>query len=503
MKRYQITIPAFLILVFIGAVALNLVSASPLLGSGAPTVVSYQGVVMESGTPYTGTGYFKFAVVNAAGDTSYWSNDGTSSGGGEPTDGVSLTVDEGLFQVLLGDTGLTNMTSLSASTFSGTERYLRVWFSTDDITYTLLSPDQQFAAVPYALQAQEAADADTVDGLHASELETHYQNVIIVAKSGGDYTSVQAAIDSITDASASNPYLVWVAPGVYSETVAMKSNVHLQGAGQDVTFISSNIGNASFPPTTATLVLASDTSLRDLTVENITGGGYSFNVALLATGGAARVLVTDVTVRAQGFETDNYAIVFALSGTEVTLQRVTALGENGSNNNYGLLNWNSAEATLREGSYTAIGGVDTAGINNKATMDALNVTALGKNGSNINTGFHNSSSATAMLQGGSFTGRGGSYTYGIYNNGSATTLDAENITVLAENGSTGNYGIWNTSGAATIFQSLLEGTSNSVYRDSGSITISHSKLFNPVFGTVTCVLVTRGTSVSIDGSTCP
>ncbi len=78
-----------------------------------------------------------------------------------------------------------------------------------------MAPDTRIAAVPYALQAQEAVDADTVDGLHASELGTHYQNVVVVAKSGGDYTSVQAAIDSITDAAAGNPYLVWVAPGVY------------------------------------------------------------------------------------------------------------------------------------------------------------------------------------------------------------------------------------------------------------------------------------------------
>ena len=226
-KKRVLIISSLIVLGLLGIYSIISVFASPSLGSGAPTVVSYQGVVKDSGTPYDGTGYFKFAVVNTVGNTSYWSNDGTSTVGDEPTAGVSLTVDEGLFQVLLGDTGLTNMTSLPASAFSGTGRYLRVWFSSDNVTYTVLSPDQQFAAVPYAFQAQEAEvadalysmgtgsglDADMVDGLHASELETHYQNVVIVAKSGGDYTTVQAAIDSITDAAASNPYLVWVAPG--------------------------------------------------------------------------------------------------------------------------------------------------------------------------------------------------------------------------------------------------------------------------------------------------
>ena len=141
--------------------------------SGAPTVVSYQGQVAVSGIPYTGAGYFKFAVVNAAGDTTYWSNDGTSSGGSEPAVAVQLAVSNGLFSVLLGDTALANMTALPAAAFADTDRALRVWFSSDGSSFTLLSPDRRIAAVPYALQAEEArlaGDADTVDGYHATDL---------------------------------------------------------------------------------------------------------------------------------------------------------------------------------------------------------------------------------------------------------------------------------------------------------------------------------------------
>jgi hypothetical protein len=209
--------------------------------------------------PYTGDGHFKFAVVNAAGDATYWSNDGSSTGGGEPTAAVVLVVSDGLFSVLLGDTTLAGMTqALVADVFSQPDRYLRVWFSTSvGGPFSQLTPDTRIAAVPYALQAQEAADADTVDGLHASELETHYQNVVVVAASGGDFTSVQAAIDSISDAAADNPYLVWVAPGVYNETVTMKPYVHLQGAGQEATVITSTASSGDWPPTQATLVLTS------------------------------------------------------------------------------------------------------------------------------------------------------------------------------------------------------------------------------------------------------
>jgi hypothetical protein len=137
--------------------------------SGAPTVVSYQGQVMVGGLPYTGVGYFKFAVVNQAGNITYWSNDGTSAGGNPPATPIPLPVSDGLFNGLLGDTSLGGMTQpLSASVFDGTDRYLRVWFSSDGMTFTRLSPDRRIAAVPYALQAKEAKNADTVDGQHAS-----------------------------------------------------------------------------------------------------------------------------------------------------------------------------------------------------------------------------------------------------------------------------------------------------------------------------------------------
>jgi hypothetical protein len=95
---------------------------------------------------------------------------------------------------------------LAAGVFSEPDRYLRVWFSTSaGGPFSRLTPDTRIATVPYALQAQQAADADTVDGLHASELATHYKNVVVMANSGGDF--------SISDAAADNPYLMWVAPG--------------------------------------------------------------------------------------------------------------------------------------------------------------------------------------------------------------------------------------------------------------------------------------------------
>jgi hypothetical protein len=162
----SIAAPVFALLLVATGSAQADAGASSLLQAGAPAVVSYQGQVMVGGDPYTGTGYFKFAVVSAGGGATFWSNDGTSTAGGEPTNAVSLNVSDGLFDVLLGDTSLGGgMTqALSPSVFDGTDRCLRVWFSDDDVTFTLLSPDRRIAAVPYALQAEEVRNAWRLTG---------------------------------------------------------------------------------------------------------------------------------------------------------------------------------------------------------------------------------------------------------------------------------------------------------------------------------------------------
>ena len=131
-----------------------------LASAQVPQFVSYQGRVAVNGVPFEGAGQFKFALVDGTGSTTFWSNDGTSTAGSQPTASVSLTLHRGLYSVLLGDTTLTGMTvPLGPSVFANADLRLRVWFDDGANGSQLLTPDQRLAAVGYVMLAASVPDA--------------------------------------------------------------------------------------------------------------------------------------------------------------------------------------------------------------------------------------------------------------------------------------------------------------------------------------------------------
>lgn len=135
-----------------------------------PMLMNYQGNVTDaSGVPVNGDGFFKFAIVNEAGDTAHWASDGTTLDGTEPTAAVTIPVSNGSFTVKLGDTNLANMVALSPSIFENTSIFLRVWFSVEGTVFEQFTTDMQILGTGFAFKAQVA---NTLDGKTTADFAT-------------------------------------------------------------------------------------------------------------------------------------------------------------------------------------------------------------------------------------------------------------------------------------------------------------------------------------------
>ncbi|GAB4482723.1 MAG: hypothetical protein Kow0088_25700 [Anaerolineales bacterium] len=88
------------------------------------------------------------------------------------------------------------------------------------------------------------------------------EGVIVVDRGGnGDFTSIQMAIDaaSARSPSATNPWLIWIAPGSYAESLTLADYVHLAALG--------GAGGVVLQPPTAPAIEAASCTVRGLRLE--------------------------------------------------------------------------------------------------------------------------------------------------------------------------------------------------------------------------------------------
>lgn len=126
--------------------------------------------------------------------------------------------------------------------------------------------------------------------------------VVWVAESGGDFTNVQSALDSITDASPTNPYLVRIGPGTYPGRVTMKDWVDIEGSGPNQTTLTSEGGTVPLHDggDSATVRAAGDlhAELRDLTVANTGADGNTWGGGIHVQNTGTALTLTNLNVTA-------------------------------------------------------------------------------------------------------------------------------------------------------------------------------------------------------------
>jgi len=291
------------------------------------------------------------------------------------------------------------------------------------------------------------------DGADGQDAESPARVIWVADDGTGDFTSLSAALASITDATATKPYVIKIAPGVYTENsnVAMKNYVDVEGSGQGITTIecacSSNGFGASAAVISATGVTA---EIRHLTINN-TGGSNKFSFGVYTNG------VTD-----ESFSINN------VTATAI----VTVGGE----------------------------GATSLGVYNKSSSPTMtNVTATATDGDETN-GVYNYSSSSPTMTNVTATATGGTFNRGVSND-SSSSPSMNNVTATATGGA-GNFGVYNSSSSPTIRNSSISGTTNSILNEGSTAQVADTALGggNVAGGGFTCVGAYTTAFVALPGN---
>lgn len=222
------------------------------------------------------------------------------------------------------------------------------------------------------------------------------QNVITVAKAGGKFTDPVAAMNSITDASATNLYLILIGPGQYTLTspLVMKPFVDVSGSGEQVTWLSGAISSDAHDDGTAAIVNgANNTTLSNLSVSNTGGGKYSMGI--FTTGLNVTSRLQQLSVYAKGGD-GNFGIVNYTSSSPFINGMNIAV--EGVGTHFGIINDNNSSPTMLGLNVLVWGGETNYGVYNSSNssplIDGANILVWGATGPDVGVRNSNSSNVT-------------------------------------------------------------------------------------------------------------
>jgi len=456
MKRKIILLTGFIIIAVLAGLA-GRALAMPTAPT-VPTTISYQGyLTTSSGQPLNETVSLRFRLYGAAsGGSPLWEETYTG-----------IAISKGYFSVQLG-----SLVPLTPDLFSLPTRYLEVGVKRTGMPDFENLPRQALSSAPYAMQAAAVpwsgirdmppGFADGLDGVD-------YQGVVVVAKSGGDFDTITAALNSIASPDADNRFLVYVAPGTYIEQVTMIPFVDIQGSGEGTTTILWHGGPDIY---SSTVDGADNAQLRNLSVES-DGSGKTYATAIYSHDSNPEFL--HVSALAHRAATLNTAI-FIINGAPRILDVSAAALDGGTGTCDGIQSINS-NLFATNSSVQAFSCATAYGIENGGASPRLNgIQVLAKSNdpaAGIATGVRNLLNTSAELSDMRIEAYGGHTVTGIENNYSNPVLS--NIYVKVVTG-TDSIGINNTYAELKINNLILqvEGTTKAtgIYNLQSTLTLA-------------------------------
>ncbi|MHC4193376.1 MAG: hypothetical protein ACYSP9_04275 [Planctomycetota bacterium] len=377
-----------------------------------------------------------------------------------------------------------------------TELTASTTFGASDLLYAVIDPS--------GTPLDRKVPGSVLDGRYQNK----YQQTIVVAKSGGDYTTIQGAIDSITDATTTKRYAVLVYPGNYAEAVTMTDYVDIIGTGRTNSRITGTTGTVlTFPATKGTVIDmgiyidygvlgATSTAIASAGADSVmircdigvtkSGGDFVMN-ALKVTAGAFRMSDCYFT----------YSITGATTGTQLTQSAVVQTGVLTTV----ILNNNEMTITCDDTNDDLVGFETTANV--------TGIALLANNVINVDGGAACSSATGLWLYG---TGSGmianqnrltvncNASAYGLWIDSTAggATVDTRHNEIIvtavgaAQSANVATGDTWNS-----VFDKI---TSASGYAGAGTITLVSSEIDGAL--TITGSL-SAGTSVALQETTTP
>lgn len=323
--------------------------------------------------------------------------------------------------------------------------------------------------------------------------------IVTVSPAGGDFTDPLAALASITDASADNPYLVLIGPGVYTvtETLAMKPFVDIAGAGREATKLTGAISSGAAGAASALVTGAGKAVIRNLTIENTGGGQYT--TALHNEGASPEIL--DVAVSASG-GSHNYGVHNHESFPRMNRVTVTVSGGELSTS-YGVYNSSSSPEMVNVNVEAA--GAWPHGVYNVSSSPNMTDVAVDINAESTGMGVYNESSDPVMT-GVTVTAAGYAGATGVRNVDSSPIIT--DISVIVSAGQE-NYGVSSTSSFPVMRQSTVQVADPSlgegIYVNGGITLVMQSSITGGVQvtggGILSCVHADDGAAAPL-GNTC-